>query len=222
MNKNKLFNTEKTLVRDVMLIKADGTLEEFTEDHEKILYLILKYSHTARDKTEKDKWIRELPLLALIHYGILKKALDFDYAPASVELEIGRKFFNISQEGLDIIEDLREFGFIDCLKLSSTSHLFVAGYKINHEGLKIVHGLHGKLKVSDDVKKQIDKLILCPNCESIIEVDVKIIPETKDVAVDMVCSIPSCEFREPIGMEQLEDVSYVSEPYLPRYSRRLA
>lgn len=199
-----------------MPMKNDGTIEEFSLDHERMLYLISKYSKTAHHETEKDVWIKELPLLAIIHYGILDQVFNYDYAPASVELQIGRKFLNLSQEGIDNIEDLREFGYIDCLKLSSTSYLFLNGYKINNEGIRVLNGEIKDASISEGSKKAIDELITCKKCGSLITVDIDLDFTTHSIGISLACSDDSCNFKVNTGMDDIEDVSYKSVPYLPR------
>lgn len=57
--------------------------EEITTDHYRLLWLISRYSHTALNKDEKDRWIRKVQLLVLIYEGIVSKVFDYDYAPCS-------------------------------------------------------------------------------------------------------------------------------------------
>ncbi|MHA1697978.1 MAG: hypothetical protein ACTSWN_03970 [Promethearchaeota archaeon] len=202
-----------------MIIKKDGSKEAFSEDHAKLLYLLSRYTKTSKTSEEKDIWIKELPFLALIHHGIMKGVFNYDYAPASLELEIGRVFMNISQEAVDNIQDMREAGYIDCLKLSRTSHLFINGYKISNEGLKIINGLDPELKITEENRKKIEDFISCPKCGSKITISLEMNLENKLVKTYVVCSNNRCKFRESIGMEDIEDVSYISEPYLPRLIR---
>jgi hypothetical protein len=58
------------------------------------------------------QWVRETPLLVLIYEGIVAEVFDYDYAPASVK--VGRRlvYMNITQEGRDDLDDLREAGMV--------------------------------------------------------------------------------------------------------------
>jgi hypothetical protein len=75
---------------------------ELTEDHIKLLYLISCYSRNGKC------WIRKVHLLVLIYEGIVSGAFDYDYAPFSDIVASRRIYLNISQEGRDDIDDLRE------------------------------------------------------------------------------------------------------------------
>ena len=70
-----------------------------TQNQNRLLYLISLYTHLARTDDEKESWIRKPALMVLIYNAIVKKTLDYDYAPASKLVEGRRKYFNISQEG---------------------------------------------------------------------------------------------------------------------------
>jgi hypothetical protein len=152
-----------------------------------------------------------------VHEGILKKVFNYDYAPVSVELPIGRIFLNLSQEGIDMVEDLREFGFIDCLKLSSTSHLFLNAYKVNSEGIKILEGRNPNCKIIEGTKKIIDNLCTCPKCGQLKAVDIEFLETTGDVRIDITCMNKKCDFTQASAILDVEDVSYVAEPYLPKF-----
>ena len=47
--------------------------QQLTEEHLKLLYLLSLYSHSASGREEKEKYIRQLPLLVLIYEGLLDK-----------------------------------------------------------------------------------------------------------------------------------------------------
>ena len=90
-----------------------------TQNQNRLLYLISLYTHLARTDDEKETWIRKPALMVLIYNAIVKKTLDYDYAPASKLVEGRRKYFNISQEGRSDVDYLREEELINGLKLSS-------------------------------------------------------------------------------------------------------
>jgi hypothetical protein len=97
----------------------------------------------------KERWLRGLPLLVLIYEGIVAKAFDYDYAPFSevrarhvssclpVILKVlghRRVYVNISQEGRDDIDDLREMGILDGLKVSTKGYQAVSAYHLSPKG----------------------------------------------------------------------------------------
>lgn len=91
---------------------------KITSEHTKLLYLISRY--TSSDPTitnSKAKWIRKIPLLVLIYEGIIQDVFTYDYAPFSEVVGTRRLYLNISQEGRDDIDDLREMDLINALKV---------------------------------------------------------------------------------------------------------
>eukprot|EP01047_Picozoa_sp_COSAG01_P015358 COSAG01_NODE_768_length_13739_cov_6.271334_18_plen_267_part_00 len=88
------------------------TADELQDEHLRLLYLISKY-------TTQTRWVRELPLLVLIFEGIRAGIFTYDYAPAAVTVCGRIVFMNISQEGRDDVDDLREAGLLASLKLTA-------------------------------------------------------------------------------------------------------
>ncbi len=205
----------------VVVTKKDGTDEEWSDTHAKLVYLISKYSHTSVDEKDNDRWIKELPLLALIHKGIIDGTFDYDYAPVSFELQTGRIFLNLSQEGIDNIEDLREFGFVDCMKLSSMSHLYLNAYKINSNGMKIIDGIHPEATLSEKQKEDVNTLCSCPKCKHLLHVNVDLFGHENELELKLICSNANCDYKALSNMTDIEDVSYSTEPYLPKFPRIL-
>ena len=171
-----------------------------TTDQSRLLYLISLYSRPSEKDDEKVIWVRETALRALMYEGIVKKVFSWDYAPASILTADGRRFVNISQEGEDDINDLRELGLIDALKLSTSRHYYITAYCVSKKGLSEV------VKLSKSDKQVIDDLIKC-KCGGSVKA------EEKEGAVVLKCD--SCKAEEPSGMMDVEDVSYVSKAYIP-------
>jgi hypothetical protein len=67
----------------------------------------------------KRRWIRAVSLLVLMYEGTIQGCFDYDYAPSSEVVGGRRVYMNISQEGRDDLDDLREAECIAGLKLSS-------------------------------------------------------------------------------------------------------
>ena len=53
-------------------------------------------------------WLREAQFLVLIFEGIVAGVLDMDYAPSPVLVNSKRVYLNISHDGKDDLDDLRE------------------------------------------------------------------------------------------------------------------
>jgi WD repeat-containing protein 35 len=185
--------------------KSRSFVGELTEQHRRLLYLIHLYSHPASSGREKEVWIRRIPLLVLIYEGVVKKALDYDYAPRSVVIGKRRIYLNISQEGRDDIDDLREMGFVRGLKLSTAQYQSVTAFQASPEGLGVIGSL------SEEDRAAIEGFARCPKCDALLSV----VLEGEEFF--LVC--PAGDFREKSGITDIEDVSYVSSPYLPDHVR---
>ena len=99
-------------------------------------------------------WVKETPLQAIIFYGIRKGLFnEYDYAPISSSfLGQGRKFVNISKEGEDDLGDLREIGLLETIRLSSTKHDYITGYRPTTKSAK-----HLQI-IPNEIKERIDNL----------------------------------------------------------------
>ena len=117
-----------------------------------LLYLINKYSNNDADE-DGDRWVRGVPLLVLMYEGIVSNVLDYDYAPQSVKVGRRRLFMNITQEGRDDIDDLREAGLVLSLKLTNNLNNNITAFKVSEQGQLALCVL------AESVKKQIDDFV---------------------------------------------------------------
>ena len=110
---------------------------ELTVAQAELLYLISKLTDSINCPIS---WIKETPLQALIFQGIRKGIFnEYDYAPiSSTFLGQGRKFVNISKEGEDDLGDLRELGLLETMRLSSSKHNYITGYRPTRESVKAI------------------------------------------------------------------------------------
>jgi len=59
--------------------------EEFTDDMMRLLLVIDAYTREGHE--DNPIWVKELPLMAIIYQGIVKRLFrDYDYAPWSVPM----------------------------------------------------------------------------------------------------------------------------------------
>lgn len=177
-----------------------------TAEQWRLLYLVSVYSKPSRKEGEKATWLRETPLRTLMYEGVTKGIFDWDYAPASVMTALGRQFMNISQEGEDDINDLREMGLLDALKLSTSRHAFITAYLVSEKGAAQLEQLSG----AD--KKAVDGLIVCPRCKG------RMVTEEQDDKILLRCS--ECREGGESGITDVEDVSYVSKAFIPAVGSR--
>ena len=110
----------------------------WTTSHLKLLYLVSRYSNCAQTVYEKERWVRKLPLMVLIYEGIVQKVFEYDYAPESTMVKNTRVYLNVSQEGVDDLDDLIEGELIRGLRLSSIEHQSVLAFQITAAGLALV------------------------------------------------------------------------------------
>ena len=104
--------------------QATAAPETWTYDHGRLCYLMSLYATCAQSAEDNEGWLRQLPLNVLMFQGITSGVLDFDYAPCSALISSGgrsqRVWLNVTQEGKAAIDDLREAGIINGLKVGAT------------------------------------------------------------------------------------------------------
>ena len=113
---------------------SEGEEAEWTADHLKLLYLISQYAKTARTAEDSEGWIRKNQLIVLMYECIVAGCLDYDYAPCSMMIGTKRVWMNVTQEGKDDIDDLREGGLLNGLKLSSEDLQPITAYQVSMKG----------------------------------------------------------------------------------------
>lgn len=179
--------------------------EELTAEQLELLYLISKMTDSVNCPIS---WIKETPLQALIFQGIRKGIFnDYDYAPISSSfLGQGRKFVNISKEGEDDLGDLRELGLLETMRLSSTKHDYITGYRPTKESQKILASLDNK------VRKRIDDLFTCPSCK---HDDFRLKIHVEESQFEMKCN--ECDYNEEIPLVTPEDISYETKAYFFKF-----
>ena len=183
---------------------------ELSEDHTRLLYLI--YCFTEETDTDEETWIRKVPLMVLIYEGIVQGVFEYDYAPAADIVNGKRTYLNLSQEGRDDIDDLREAGLIYCLKLSSKKYQSTIAYRLMPFGKQ-----HLQEACSDEDKELVEKVLYTGDGQR----------ERKDMFM-VVWDDEESEFRlesasgvsKPSTITEIESVSYVSSPYIPRSMMR--
>ena len=213
----KPIETKKPIevIKPIEIVKKTGQngkwkIEEATDEHFKLLYLISKYSSPS-NKTHIDEiWMKELPLRVFAFEAICEQIFeDYDYAPMSTEIPGGRRFLNISQEMEDDIADLREMGVLHCLKLSTVTYMLINAYMVTFEGLKMLKNIPPKFK------KEIDSQILCLKCKQLLETKINPNSKENDDVIYIYCKNEACEHYKFSGITEIEDVSYKTTPYIP-------
>jgi hypothetical protein len=205
--------------------ELEGSWQDFngvrwSVNHAKLLYIISLYAVPAQSVNEQENWIRHIPLLVLMYEGIISGVLDFDYAPQSVLVSkdgISRRcFMNITQEGKGAIEDLREKNLLHGLKLSSEDFQPVTAYQCTPEGLEIVS------RIPKHVKKDVDRWIYAPKPyqDNVLKVALKRTQSEEGTDLQTFLLIAEGGYEKPSTITNVEEVSYVSSPYLPLHLRK--
>jgi len=179
----------------------DPLLRGLDDGQLKLLYMMARYSHKARSAGEKEKWIRKVPLLVLIYEGIKHGCFDYDYAPQSELVGTRRVFMNISQEGKDDIDDLRENGLLNAIKLNSKEFQAVTAFQLSNAGYDVLD------KVPEEICEDVDDFIMDRGSGDVVEA-------VWDGNQFVMCT-PSDPDGRVSSVTDAEDVSYVSSPYLP-------
>ncbi|MFX0136309.1 MAG: hypothetical protein ACFFDN_21895 [Candidatus Hodarchaeota archaeon] len=169
--------------------------EQITQQMKRLLYLIAEYTKL------EDKYgalaIKELPVLSLIFKGILNNILDYDYAPQSVMYMDNRRFLNISREGEDDLDDLRDVKLLKKIRLATQRHVFIYAYNLTESGIKYLDS------IPREDKDAIDHLVYC-KCGNLYNIQVQ--PE----GVFMICN--KCNIKIDTGITDIEDVAYKCSP----------
>ncbi len=183
---------------------------KITDDHRKLIYLVGIYANTLDKSADKENWFKDGPLYATIYELTAEGIFEtYDYAPVSVlGLDGFHRFMNISIEGKDDLDDLRELGLLNHMKISTTTYGTVTAYRLSSEGMKHYD------KTPKKFRDQIDKLVHCP--------------KHKSKLMEIVCiafekyyfRCPSCNYEREIPIFEIEDVSYISTPRFIRLPYR--
>ena len=166
--------------------------EELEEEHLRLLYLISKYTSSSR-------WLRELPLLVLIFEGVQGGVFTYDYAPDAVTVSGAIVFMNVSQEGRDDVDDLREAGLLASLKLSAHNGTTTTAIRPSPEGWGFLDRLSEPDRASIDTFYGTDDCLLAVDFDRVSRRFI-----LSQGAAQRVSDVLTCE-----------DVSYVCSPYLP-------
>jgi hypothetical protein len=175
--------------------------EELTDDQRKLIYLIGVYTHITNQEIEHELWFKDGPLVAAIYDLTIEGIFEtYDYAAMSVLCLDGyRRFMNISREGIDDLNDLRELGLLLHLKISTTQYGNVTGYRLSEKGVQIFNKLPTK------VQTEVEKRVRCPKCNDQI-----LLIECEEFE-EYWFRCASCKYERKIGIFDIEDVNYISK-----------
>ena len=168
-------------------------IAKLTTEQKRLLYLIGLYSEV--DGEAGKQWLKDLSLKGLFIKGVRDQIFDWDYAPASVMYRGTRKIINISQEGQNDLNALRNYGLIERLRLGTSRHFYFNAYGLSTEGTVLYQN------IAKEDRDPIDALVHCKKCGQLYEV----IPE--DDSIYLTCE--QCNERINTEVDDIEAVSYM-------------
>lgn len=183
--------------------------EEYGQDHGRLLYLVSLYAQCATSAEDPEGWLRQMPLNVLMFQGITEGVLDFDYAPCSSLVSSGgrsqRVWLNVTQEGKAAIDDLREAGLLNGLKLSTEDFQPVTAYQVSMKGREML-----KI-IPPELFTDVDSFAKHNGALKHVQFD----PAGGEEGEPSFALVTDTGFKEISNVTEAEDVSYVSSPYLP-------
>jgi len=192
---------------------------ESSKDALKLLYMIDCYTHEGGhgghggdvpdDDENVHQWIRLLPVLVLIYEGCVRdRTFSYDFAPQSTEvLGACSRHLNVCQDGKDDVDDLRECGLVDALKVTSKTYEHTTLLKISERGKEFLHRVIVSGTLSASMRRSVDALVRDGSGGELVR-----------VAYDGRASdfyLESANSRVRSTVTDIEDVPYVSSPYFP-------
>ena len=201
--------------------KFEGAQEDVGVDHTRLLYLISTYTSSANrgafpalsaeEGPDSELWVRKTQLLVLIYECIRAGALDYDYAPMAETIGSKRVWLNISQEGVDDLDDMREVGFLVGMKLSSKNYNNSTAFRLTSAGYQ-----HLKTHLRRRDRAAIDEVIYADKIQTTPR-NLYVVKWSDDDQLFYLQSGSGSERDSDIT--DIEEVSYVSSPFIPKCMR---
>lgn len=190
---------------------GESPRETWQTEHCRIAYLISKYARCALNASEKESWLRQIPMSVLMYEGIVSGVIDLDYAPISVlisnEGTSRRLWLNVSQEGKSVVDDLREAGMVSGLKLSTEDFQPVTAFQLSEKGLEFIKLLPRQLK------EGVEGFLHDKDTGELLQV-------VFEAHTNSFLLVTAAGRKSKVSeVTDTEDVSYVSSPYLPECLR---
>ena len=109
----------------------ENVIEEhdWTDAHLKLLHMIWLYTAAS-----SNTWVKRIHIVTMIYEGILQGCFDYDFAPSGESDGLRRIFLNVSQDGVDDVDDLLEGNLLVCLNMTSSDCTSNLSYRLTHKG----------------------------------------------------------------------------------------
>ncbi|EEY57360.1 uncharacterized protein PITG_11208 [Phytophthora infestans T30-4] len=194
----------------------------WTPSHLRLLYLLSRFATYPSSTDEEEKWLRSLPLQVMVFETIVHGLLAFDYSPVCTSIvkdgQSRRLWLNMSHDARAAIDDLREHELVNALKTCSEDFQPSTAYQVTKEGMTVLASLPPR------DKQRLDEFLTAPrtlrpltttNPSGLVLVENPLLKITYDP--------DKGHFRIRRGdgsvyvsrVTDIEEVSYVSSPYLP-------
>ena len=108
-----------------------------------------------------------------------------------------RRYLNVSQEGEDDLNDLRDLKLLNKIRIATRSHNFIYTYSLTDKGVNYLD------KISPETKKIVDDVFKC-KCGDTYKIKVSM------EGIFFTCD--KCNENIDSGITDIEDVSYKSKP----------
>ena len=195
-----------------------GDSSNITQNQLKLLYMIHQYSYSSSEQQNDECWIRRVPVLVLLYEGIVSQVFDYDYAPSLEVFQANRVYMNITQEGKDDIDDLRQQGMIEALTLASSEYDQCLAYTTKRANSDPVLA-----KMNPDWKDEVDSLLLSPNkhktgsqaTSSTWTRDDRLLEVFWNESRHIFEIVSHSGYQRVSTITEIEDVSYVCSPSIP-------
>ena len=178
------------------------TEPRLTDDGLRQLILVSRFSSPASRPDEEERWIKKIPLIALVARGVTAGTFrNYDLAPSIIDYQGDTFFANVSKEGEDDVTDLRRMGYLERLKLATKHHYYVSAYRVTRAGMDVVEA------ADRGHHRAVDQLLSCRKCGGQVEV------LTRPDSPYLLCR--ECDATEKIPIFEIEEVPYVTSPLFP-------
>ena len=118
-------------------------------------------------------------------------------------------WMNVSQEGKDDLDDMRERGALTGLKLQSDTFQAITAYQVSLRGLELIDEL------DYDARKDIENFLMGPP-----PYQTELLHPEWNAEEEEFQLVTEGGFKRPSTITETEDVSYVSSPWLPQVLRK--
>ena len=192
--------------------------EEVSTDHIRLLLLVSLYTSDSNRsafpgvEVGQELWVRRQQLLVIIYECIRAGALNYDYAPVADSIGSNRIWLNISQEGVDDLDDMTQAGFLVSLKMSSSKYTTSTAYRLTRQGYQ-----HLKTHLRRRDRAAIEEVVYANNAE--LTPGNLFLPKWSRRKECFYLKNANGDSKRS-DVTEIEEVSYVSSPFIPRHMRK--